>query len=280
VNLLTPRAPVQLAPRYLSRRVQLWEFENLKSALSCRLKEYLVIGNRLRRVGYTFSRLPLSFACRLVILHGIKALLRMPLKFSYAQTGEDEILCFLLPQQRGYYVDIGANDPIKYSNTFQLYLRGWNGITVDANDELIRRHRRVRKNDISVCAAVSDGEHTVLFHRSVSDLVSTIDSATFDEWKTKWTFHPEQQMEVVTRTLTSILEETCRVDSIDLLCIDVEGHELQVLQGLDFEKYRPRVIVIEVHDLITISENPSYKLLISQGYTMIAYATMNAYFRA
>jgi hypothetical protein len=62
------------------------------------------------------------------------------------------------------------------------------------------------------------------------------------------------------------------------MTIDVEGHEFQVLSGLDFSLYRPRLITVEIHDLKTISSNRIYLLLAEKGYSLVGYVTMNAYF--
>src|SRR5687767_2385049 len=83
---------------------------------------------------------------------------------SYAQTGEDRIIATLLDgRSAGFYVDVGCNHPIRYSNTFDLYKRGWRGINIDANQRLIERYRRVRPRDVSVCAVISSSARDVVF---------------------------------------------------------------------------------------------------------------------
>src|SRR5687767_7993770 len=66
---------------------------------------------------------------------------------SYAQTGEDRIIATLLGDVPGFYVDVGCNHPVKYSNTFELYKRGWRGINVDANEQMVELCRRLRPRD-------------------------------------------------------------------------------------------------------------------------------------
>ena len=64
---------------------------------------------------------------------------------SYAQTEEDIVLDALLGHKvSGFYVDVGCNDPVKMSNTYRFYLRGWRGIAIDANAEFARAfdHKR------------------------------------------------------------------------------------------------------------------------------------------
>jgi len=235
---------------------------------------------RARPAGALFEKLPLGLALRLLALFLAKRLLGIPATLSFSQTGEDCILSFYFPERTGFYVDVGCNDPLRLSNSFLFYLRGWRGIAIDANVIVADRFQRTRKKDVCIAAAVSDSERDVIFHRSESEAVSTIDEGTLEEWKDKWKFRPEDQVAVRTRTLTSILRQALPDENaeIDFLSIDVEGHEFQVLSSLDFKSLRPKLITVEIHDLKTISTNNVYVLLTANGYSLIGYVTMNAYF--
>ncbi len=238
------------------------------------------MNNQLRWI----RSLPISLAIRMTALFAIRKFFRLPVTFSYSQGAEDLIAEYYLRYQfemngPGTYVDVGCNAPVRYSNTFDLYLRGWRGINIDANRDLIEECRRVRKQDISICAAVSDSEREVTFHKAKSDAVSTIDEDRLAEWKKHFEFADADQETVVTQTLTSILDaniETGR--NIDLLTIDVEGHDLHVLKGLDLSKYRPKVIIIEIHELDSVKDNEIYKYLSENGYLLKAFAILSAYF--
>jgi FkbM family methyltransferase len=227
-----------------------------------------------------FDKLPLGLALRLTTMFLVRRILAIPVNFSFAQTGEDRILSSYLHQRTGFYVDVGCNDPLKFSSTFAFYLKGWKGIAIDANDVIVDRFRQARKRDVCVSAAVSDSERDVIFHRSESDTVSTIDEEVLETWQENWKFRPEDQVAVRTQTLTSILERALPDQTIDIdfLTIDVEGHEFQVLSGLDFSRYRPKLITVEIHDLKTMFSNRIYLLLVEKGYSLIGYVTMNAYF--
>ena len=84
---------------------------------------------------------------------------------------------------------------------------------------------------------------------------------------------------LTTRTLTSILDAKWRAgQAIDLLSIDVEGHDYQVLQSLDLSRYRPKIIVIEMHSMENMAESDIYRHLTSNGYSLKFYAVLNAYF--
>lgn len=231
-----------------------------------------------------FRALPFWLALRLLLYFLLRRLLKLPITFSYAQGSEDLISDHYLRYHcgvtgTGTYVDVGCNRPVKFSNTFELYLRGWRGINIDANRELIEECRRVRKEDVSICAAISDDVREVTFHRAKDDAVSTIDETRLVEWKKHFEFDDSDQETVVTQTLTSVLQANLAEGrGVDLLSVDVEGHDLQVLKGLDFEKYRPKVVIIEIHDLHTVSENEVCRYLTSKGYVLQAFAVLSAYF--
>ena len=84
-------------------------------------------------------------------------------RFGFSQFGEDSVICSLLQTHKrlreGFYVDVGAFDPYRYSNTALLATYyGWSGINIDANPESIERFNEVRPNDTNILAAVSDEE--------------------------------------------------------------------------------------------------------------------------
>jgi FkbM family methyltransferase len=196
---------------------------------------------------------------------------------SYSQTGEDRILGSIMTET-GFYVDVGCNHPENFSNTFALYKKGWIGITIDANKELIHKHRRLRKQDTGICAVVSNKEQETVFTEFEDSLVSSLDADHIKEWQKKRKI--KEQRTVNTVSLTRILEG-CKVNhKFDLLCIDVEGHDFEVLSSLNFTIYRPKLIVIELHefDFDNPSLNKTYEYLRINNYKMIGYVVINGYF--
>jgi len=80
-----------------------------------------------------------------------------------------------------------------------------------------------------------------------------------------------REREVATRTLNSILDQSeFRDQVIGVLSIDVEGHELAVLRSIDFDRYQPRVVIIESHirSLEELMDSEEFKLLTANGYNM------------
>jgi FkbM family methyltransferase len=201
-------------------------------------------------------------------------------RFYFAQGGEDIHILYLLNYKSdGFYLDIGANQPIRYSNTFKLYLTGWRGILVDANPYLIKKAREIRKKDICVHALVSNEQTDMDFYISELDLFSSIHSEHAESGN-----RPDLSIEKInlqTVSLDQLIEKYVPAGKpIDLLSIDVEGHDFEVLQSVSLLKYRPRLIVIE--DLnyykTKTTDNKYVKYLSEFNYTLAGADKQNLYF--
>jgi len=196
------------------------------------------------------------------------------LRVHYAQFGEDIILDELLKKDKvdGFYVDVGCYHPKKYSNTYALYKKGWRGINIDLEEDKIIAFRMARPRDHNVLCAVSDKREAVtLFRFSGYGLGSTIS----DDYAAKTTDALLERTTVETKSLNEIIcESPYRGRQIDVLSIDVEGMDFKVLNSLDFEAYKPKIIVIEDHHrrIEDVLETETYRLLIRHGYTLRSWA--------
>lgn len=200
---------------------------------------------------------------------------------TYSQFGEDMILeDHFRSQKKGFYLDIGCNRPIQGSNTFRLYLKGWNGINVDGNERLINDFKKVRKRDINLCEIVSNNDTPVSFFLSDDDRVSTI-SGEFKEWIKEHRSY-SKEITVKPKSVKLILDSYLPTgQKIDLMNIDVEGHDYEVLCSNDFDKYRPRVICIEDHNFSfsSFSDSKICSYLMERNYVVIGYAYPNLFFK-
>jgi FkbM family methyltransferase len=166
----------------------------------------------------------------------------------------------------GVYVDVGAFHPTKYSNTFRFYKRGWSGIVIDLEADKLRAFRWLRPRDTAVQAAVSDTPGTLTFHGDHFSPFTTSQADNAGALERATTFTVEA------RTLTDIIDGTKYRDSeIDLLDVDCEGMDLEVLRSLDFTRYRPKIVAVEIHaaSIPEVQASGAHAFLIDQGYLYV-----------
>ena len=168
-------------------------------------------------------------------------------KRSYSFNSVDLVIDYLFKDIRnGIYVDVGCNHPIKYNNTYILHKRGWSGINIDLDDSSIKLFKKYRKNDCNIAALVSNDEEikkTYIYHDRST--INTVEKTLVDLKENK----PKKIIEKKSITLNKIIENSpFNNKKINLLTIDVEGHEFPVLENFDFSKYRIDVVVVELLD--------------------------------
>ena len=201
----------------------------------------------------------------------------------YGQMAEDICLQKFFPDLReGFFVDVGCFHPIKYNNTYFLYRkRAWRGINIDIDSIKIEGFNIVRPKDINICQAVSSstGELTYWTNGFYTPTVTLEKDFAKERSGKKYQYISKT---VKTEPLTHIIDRTKFKDrTIDLLSIDVEGHDVHVLAGLDFERYAPKIIAVETQlkDFQDIQQEATYKLLASKGYTLANWVGMTLIFK-
>ena len=190
---------------------------------------------------------------------------------SFSSAGEDMILRHLIgPDKRdGFYVDVGAWDPVRLSNTYFFYLQGWRGINIDARPGTRSLFQKVRPRDITVEVGISTsaGELTyyVIGERSPMNSVSREFLAHIGMLGAVTREIPVQVL-----PLADVLERHLPEGQvIDFMSVDVEGHDLEALQSNDWTRFRPRVLVVEdVHAAEDAS--PIVRFVRSHGYDLCA----------
>lgn len=207
------------------------------------------------------------------------------IKVHYSQLGEEVVVLYALYKHfgktdPGFYIDVGAHHPTKYSTTAILYHYGWRGINIDASEGAIEALGQARPRDVSILAGVAREHRTRPFFVFDPLAVSTFDPATRDEWQANgWTLRETKALE--TRPLSEILTtHLARGQAVDYLNIDIEGLDLEALETYDFANYAPSVITIELHqlDLLAARENPVVKFLVDRGYLFHSYIAITALF--
>lgn len=183
------------------------------------------------------------------------------LVFSFSQFGEDLAIQRWLDKfntKKGIYVDVGAFHPIHANNTNLLHKQGWRGINIDLSSEKIARFNQFRPRDFNLVAAVSDSESEITILEYDGGLTDRI-ALSKDDNKSAVGQKPVHSKVLPTQTLDTIISQCdFPVDTVDYLDIDCEGHDLNVLKGLNLKKYKPKVITIEALDDNNESEIISY----------------------
>ncbi len=164
-------------------------------------------------------------------------------KIFYSNWGVDMLADdFFKKKKYGVYIDIGCHQPFLNNNTYRLYKRGWTGINIDLDFNSIDLFNFFRKKDFNINTAISNKDEETDLHffhnRSAINTLSKESGVKAKEIR-----------KIKTHTLNDIIENSPFKDKkINYLSIDVEGHEISVLNGFDLNKYKPELVIIEFID--------------------------------
>lgn len=198
-------------------------------------------------------------------------------KLYYSQNREDLILEAFFPDlDKGFYIDVGAYDPDFDSVTKLFYKKGWRGINIEPQAERYRRFVQKRRRDINLNCGVSSTDQKAQLRVYKNGGLSTFSPEIKKEYNQKESEESVSKVsdvEVEMRTLKSIFHQY-NVEKIDFMKIDVEGLELEVLEGNDWTLYRPEVICIEANHMVR-----DWKHYIrSFGYILVFFDGLNEYY--
>jgi FkbM family methyltransferase len=200
-------------------------------------------------------------------------------RISYAQNGEDIVLSRAFGQQsEGFYIDIGANDPDTCSVTRLFWEAGWRGINVEPVPALAKRLRTARPRDVNLAVGLSNQCGTLRFFEAESpSTLSTFSPEAARFLRGRGITFRERDVPILT------LAELCQrfvTGPIDFMSIDVEDHELEVIQGGDWARWRPRVVLVE--DYISGTGIPNHHkyqpLLLAAGYLPALFDGINRFY--
>jgi FkbM family methyltransferase len=185
----------------------------------------------------------------------------------------DRQLDAIIGREGGYFVEAGANDGFRQSNTYWLErFRGWSGLLVEPMPELAREATKSRPSSTVVQFALVPFGGPSSLRLRFADLMSAPEGT----YETKWTrglgWIDSYVCDVAARPLSSILDELDPPE-IDLLSLDVEGHEPAVLQGIDFDRHAPRYILIEMND--RVASQPLVAGILGERYVEHSWLSPN-----
>lgn len=163
-------------------------------------------------------------------------------KESYAQWGDDVLVWdYFRKKSDGVFLEAGANDPKSLSQTYLLEKRGWTGILVEPVPECCEKLRKERPGSKIFQNALGSPNQRGFLRLSIPSGVSELASVLKDGQQAG---NQDKVFFAELLTLTEVLE-TAGVLHLDYLSLDLEGMELEALQGLDFNKFKPDLVIVE-----------------------------------
>jgi len=190
---------------------------------------------------------------------------------SFAQNFEDVMLWRVFNTlTSGTYIDVGAGDPTVDSVTKAFYDRGWSGINIDPLKNNIMSLNKERLLDTNLEVVIGGFTGEVDFYEIGVAGWSTASKSVAQTYMSAGiavSRSTKQQF-----TLTDIWKKHLESHEVNFLKIDVEGTELQVLEGLDLEKYRPWLILIEsTHPNTQVESHEAWEHILTCSQYIFVY---------
>jgi FkbM family methyltransferase len=167
---------------------------------------------------------------------------------------------------KGFYADVGCYHPLEGNNTYLLYKKGWRGVNFDINSYSINLFNFFRKRDLNIHSGISNKKNKMMmYYRKKINMLNTVNS----NHAKKYFRNGFKKKIVKVNTLNYFIEKNFKtLKKIDFLNIDVEGNELNVLRALNFTRYKPQLLCIEIHDKLD-KHNKIYNYLIYKKYKVV-----------
>jgi FkbM family methyltransferase len=203
---------------------------------------------------------------------------------SYSQEGEDLILRRIFDHKRtGFFIDVGAHHPVRFSNTYLFYRMGWRGINIDAMPGSMKPFKKLRSGDINIECPISDKQEELTYFAFNEPALNTFSEEEASKKNGVDGYYIINKQKLVTQPLSVILTDHLKENqAVDFLSIDVEGLDFHVLKSIDWDKVRPQVILVEDLNgsLETIFENSEIrKYLEPKGYKIFSKTVNTLFFK-
>lgn len=214
---------------------------------------------------------------------------------SFAQEGEDRILVKMFdapdgiyrPARDGFYVDVGALDPMRFSNTHLFYRRGWRGVNIDATPGSMRLFNRYRPRDTNIETGIGLDSGTMPFYVFTEPALNSFDRELSESRHAVATEHKLEQyriekiVDVPVEPLSAVISRYLPDEDVpSFLSVDVEGVDLEVLQSNDWSAFRPTYVLAESlrTDIEETMRGPISVFMGSVGYHFIAKTANTAFY--
>lgn len=205
---------------------------------------------------------------------------------SFSQEGEDRVL-YRMFQSRlarpGFYVDVGAHHPTRFSNTYLFYRMGWRGLNLDAMPGSMDAFARVRPRDVNLEIAVAEKAGVLTYHSFNEPALNTFSAPLAEEYLKVPGVTRLATKEIACRPLAEVLRERVPAGTkIDFLTVDVEGLDLEVLRSNDWSRFRPEIVLVEAletPDLSAVAGSETARFLADLGYAAVSKTVNTVFFR-
>lgn len=197
---------------------------------------------------------------------------------SFSKSGDDlQIMKLITGLGAGTYVDVGSWHPIKASNSYFFYVRGWEGLCIDPNPELSDLYIRCRPTDSFVNCAIGNDSNSLSYYM-LPDSQSSMNTLNVEFLKARHLESAVQRVvEVPVRSLANVLNEHLPTDKrFDFMDIDVEGSDLAVLKTNDWSIFQPEIVLVETS--VAISEDvasETTEFMSDAGYRLVGKSNIS-----
>ena len=210
---------------------------------------------------------------------------------SYSQCGEDGVLNYLLftifrtnPKEIRY-LDIGCNNYKDDNNTYFFYLCGASGVVIDANPRCIEAVKNNRSRDIALNIGVGpeDSENATFYIMENYGLSTFSEESVKDMIEKNKENQVAREIEIPIVGINTILNRYFTDRAPEILSIDAEGMDAAILQAMDFETYRPKLVIVETIDyapwvVVGQKREDILKIMANHGYKEFAFTGVNSIF--
>jgi FkbM family methyltransferase len=190
--------------------------------------------------------------------------------FKISPSQEQELVrLFFNKKAKGFYVDVGANEPIIESQTYHLEKIGWHGLLLEPIPHYVALLKEQRSGKVIQYACSCPKNHNKVLKLIVAGGHSTLNSNPIALGTIS-----KESINVTCRTLDSILDENNVVPGFDFISIDIEGHEMEMFKGFNLSKWKPKLVLLEDH----VINHQKHNYMVSNGYQVILRTGLNSWY--